>query len=232
MEFDQWQQMFTVLARTEIEMKRSSLSRAVFEMALLRVADVRPFKDIDALITAINKVEPEPETKSEAKTETVASEPPLPVITPEKKSFVVPETQVVKAVPVVAESQGEGVDPAKWGQIQQVISDKKSYFAHYLTVCDLVELSDNVIHLRVSDPYTKELMGKEENLSVIRAGVQTVCKRDVKVELSLPSSDAEKPVQDNKAEKKTPTGYNEKAKLAETEIIQEALEIFGGVVTR
>jgi DNA polymerase-3 subunit gamma/tau len=224
MDFDQWQQMFTVLARTETEMKRSSLSRAVFEMALLRVSDVRPFKNIDALITAINKVE--------AETETVAGEMPLPVATPEKKSFASAETHVVKAAPVVAESQGEGASPSKWGQIQQEISEKKSYFAHYLTVCDLVELSDKVIHLRVNDPYTKELIEKEENLSVIRAGVQTVCKRDVKVQLSLPSPDAEKPSSDNKAEKKTLTGYNEKNKIAESEIIQEALEIFGGVVTR
>jgi DNA polymerase-3 subunit gamma/tau len=228
MELDQWQQMFTVLARTETEMKRSSLSRAVFEMALLRVSDVRPFKSIDALITAINKEEP----KVEAKTETVVAEPPLPVATPEIKSIASPETQVVKAAPVPAESQGEGATPAKWGQIQQEISEKKSYFAHYLTVCDLVELSDNVIHLRVNDPYTKELIEKEENLSVIRAGVQTVCKRDVKVQLSLPSSGAEKPSSNNKAEKKTLTGYNDKKKIAETEIIQEALEIFGGVVTR
>jgi len=228
MDLDQWQQMFTVLARTETEMKRSSLSRAVFEMALLRVSDVRPFKNIDALITAINKAEPEIETA----TETVVGATPLPEATPEKKSFASSETQVVKAAPVVAESQGEGATPSKWGQIQQEISAKKSYFAHYLTVCDLVELNDKVIHLRVNDPYTKELIEKEENLSVIRAGVQTVCKQDVKVQLSLPSADAKKPAPDNKAEKKTLTGYTEKNKMAETEIIQEALEIFGGVVTR
>jgi len=228
MDLDQWQQMFTVLARTETEMKRSSLSRAVFEMALLRVSDVRPFKNIDALITAINKAEPE----IEAATETVVGATPLPEATPEKKSFASSETQVVKTAPVVAESQGEGATPSKWGQIQQEISAKKSYFAHYLTVCDLVELNDKVIHLRVNDPYTKELIEKEENLSVIRAGVQTVCKQDVKVQLSLPSPDAKKPAPDNKAEKKTLTGYTEKNKMAETEIIQEALEIFGGVVTR
>jgi hypothetical protein len=42
----------------------------------------------------------------------------------------------------------------------------------------------------------------------------------------------EKPSPDNKAEKKTLTGYNKKNKMAESEIIREALEIFGGVVTR
>ncbi len=215
MDPDQWHQMFTVLARTETEMKRSSLSRAVFEMALLRLADVRPFKNIDALISVINE------------SEASESEPPLPVATPEKKSFANPETITAK-VP----DESQAVSPSKWSEIKREISDKKSYFAHYLTVCDLVELNDSVIHLRVSDPYTKELIEKEENISAIRAGVQTVCKRDVKVQLSLPSASDEKPSTDNKAEKKTLTGYNKKDKIAESEIIQEALEIFGGVVTR
>ncbi len=67
---------------------------------------------------------------------------------------------------------------------------------------------------------------------VMHIWVQRVCKQNVKVQLSLPSPDAEKPSPDNKAEKKTLTGYNKKNKMAESEIIREALEIFGGVVTR
>jgi DNA polymerase III subunit gamma/tau len=223
---DQWQQMFTVLARTETEMKRSSLSRAVFEMAVLRLADVRPFKKIDALIEAINQTEPEKavhETFSQATTSTPGKEPSLSTN---------PETVVT---PVQAVRQDEGGSSNAWEKVKQEISGKKSYFAHYLMVCDLVELNDSVIHLQVSDPYTKELIAKEENISAIREGVQTVCKWTVKVQLSLPSQNAghpESPSPKNKAEKKTLNDYNKKNKIAESEIIQEALEIFGGVVTR
>jgi DNA polymerase-3 subunit gamma/tau len=224
LEPDQWHQMFAVLARAETEMKRSSLPRAVFEMALLRLADVRPFKNIDTLISAINQAEP------------VVPEMALPATRPSKESAprVDPEVEVAP-VPVPAEGQSEGLSPDAWGQIKQEIATKKSYFAHYLTVCDLVELNDSVIHLRVSDPYTKELMEKDENISAIRASVQAVAKRDVKVRLSLPlpnEGNRENPSPNNRAEKKNPTDYNKKGKIAESEIIQEALEIFGGVVTR
>jgi DNA polymerase-3 subunit gamma/tau len=254
MDPDQWQQTFTVLQRTEADMKRSSMARAVFEMALLRLLDVRPFKSIDALISAINEVEvaTQAETKTETKVETQTSRSatPKPTANPEKKTLAepepetivqkaplpTPETEPVASAPqpavAVAKSEGGGVSSADWGQIKQEITGKKPYFAHYLMVCDLVELNDKVIHLRVMDPYTKELIEKAENISAICAGVQSVCKSDVKVQLSLSTSDDERPAGDNKAEKKTPDGYNKKSKIAESEIIQEALEIFGGIVTR
>ncbi|MCH8312478.1 MAG: DNA polymerase III subunit gamma/tau [Nitrospinae bacterium] len=221
---DEWHQMFAVLARTETEMKRSSLARAVFEMAILRLADVRPFRKIDALIAAINQAE----------TEITVEETPLPATTPRKEASppANPETVVT---PVPAVRQDDGSSPSAWEQIKKEISEKKSFFGHYFMVCDLVELNDSVIHLRVSDPYTKELIEKEENISAIREGVQTVCQWDVKVQLSLSSpndGELESLSPNNRAEKKIVKDYNKKNKIAESEIIQEALEIFGGVVTR
>lgn len=223
---DQWQQMFTVLAHTESEMKRSSLSRAVFEMALLRLADVRPFKKIDALIEAINQAE----------AETTVQQTPLPTTTsaPGKEPSL-PSNPETVITPVLAERQGAGDSPSAWDEIKQEITGKKSYFGHYLMVCDLVELNDSVIHLQVSDPYTKELIAKEENISAIREAVQIVCNWAVKVKLSLPAQNEgnlENSSSKNMAEKKTLTDYNSKKKIAESEIIQEALDIFGGVVTR
>ena len=55
---DELQVMFSVLlTKAEMEMKRSSLSQMVFEMALLRLIETRPFKKIDELIDKINKSE-------------------------------------------------------------------------------------------------------------------------------------------------------------------------------
>jgi DNA polymerase-3 subunit gamma/tau len=224
MDKDEWQQMFTILARTETEMKRSSLARAVFEMAVLRLADVRPFKKIDALIEAINHAEPE----------TSVEKTPVPSPTFAKELPLNPNSETV-ITPVPAVRTGEGLSPSAWENIKKEISGKKPYFEHYLMVCDLVEFNDAVIHLQVSDPYTKELIEKAENISAIREGVQAVCQKDVKVQLSLPSqneSGSKGLSPKNKAEKKTLTDYNKKDKIAESEIIQEALEIFGGVVTR
>ncbi|MDH5764013.1 MAG: DNA polymerase III subunit gamma/tau, partial [Nitrospinota bacterium] len=54
---DQLQQIFHVLSKAEMEMKRSSLPQIVFEMAVLRLNDVRPLQEIDALIDKINTME-------------------------------------------------------------------------------------------------------------------------------------------------------------------------------
>ena len=54
---DELQQMFTILSRTETEMKRSSLGQMVFEMAILRLTETRPFKNIDDLIHKMNQAE-------------------------------------------------------------------------------------------------------------------------------------------------------------------------------
>ncbi len=221
---DAWHQMFTVLARTETEMKRSSLARAVFEMAVLRLADIRPFREIDAMIEAINQAE----------TEIAVEETPL-AATPSRGELSPPANPETVVTPVPTVRPNEGLSPSRWEQIKKEISGKKSYFAHYLMVCDLVELNDSVIHLQVSDPYTKELIEKEENISAIREAVQTVCQMDIKVQLSVPSPNDGGPESlspNNRAEKKNLKDYNKKNKIAESEIIQEALEIFGGVVTR
>ena len=53
---DELQQMFSVLSRTETEMKRSSLAQMIFEMSILRLADVRPFHRIDDMIKTINSL--------------------------------------------------------------------------------------------------------------------------------------------------------------------------------
>jgi len=175
------------------------------------------------LISAINQAE----------TEIAVEETPLPVtISPIEPSPPANPQAVVTPIPAVR--QDESLFPA-WEQIKKEISEKKSFFGHYFMVCDLVELNDSVIHLRVSDPYTKELIEKEENISAIREGVQTVCQWDVRVQLSLSSPNDGGPESlspNNRAEKKIVKDYNKKNKIAESEIIQEALEIFGGVVTR
>ncbi|MFQ5483342.1 MAG: DNA polymerase III subunit gamma/tau, partial [Nitrospinaceae bacterium] len=57
---DELQQMFQVLVRAEEDMKRSSLPRMVFEMAVVRLLDLRPYQALDALINQMNALEAEP----------------------------------------------------------------------------------------------------------------------------------------------------------------------------
>lgn len=230
---DQWQQMFTVLARTETEMKRASQSRAVFEMAILRLTDIRPFHKIDALIDTINKSVGE-----------LVDEPQRVIAPqPKKEQASVIETPVVEdaspkasassVVPPQKREQDAGASES-WEKIQREIVKRKASFGHYFMVCDFVELTDSEIHLSVADSYTKELIEKEENVKVIQDSVQAVSHREVQVKLSLQKqgeSGAGNAPANNGAEKKTPTDYNGNGQITESEIIREALDIFGGVVT-
>ncbi len=231
---DQWQQMFTVLARTETEMKRASQSRAVFEMAILRLTDIRPFHKIDALIDTINK---SAGTGGDAPRQVIAPQPrkeQAPALeTPVVEDQPPPEPSVSPVVPPQNREQDAGASES-WEKIQREIVKRKASFGHYFMVCDFVELTDSTIHLSVADTYTKGLIEKEENVQVIQDSVQAVSHRAVTVKLSLQKQGqggADNAPANNGAEKKTLTDYNGKGQIAETEILREALEIFGGVVT-
>ena len=78
------QQMFTILSRAETDIKRSSLGQMVFEMAILRLTETRPFKNIDNLIDKINQTELMQEQPSVALT--TQSDPIVPTMqsTPSK----------------------------------------------------------------------------------------------------------------------------------------------------
>jgi len=217
---DQLQQMFTVLSRAETDMKRASQAKAVFEMAILRLTDVRPFRKIDALIDAINRAESEPVEEEGM------------VIAPEPKKEQGPQSLEPAAS---GENREDGASSGSWEEIQREIVKRKASFGHYFMVCDFVELTDSAIHLSVTDSYTKELIEKEENVQVIQDSVQAVCQRAVKVKLVLKNQGdggAGKASANKGAEKKTPAGYNGKGAISESEIIREALDICGGVVTR
>ena len=231
---DELQQMFTVLSRAEMDMKRSPHSRFVFEMAVLRLADVRPFGKIDALIDAINRMEPE--APAQQPWPAVAVRKPQAAGEKISEALPDPEPQTQAVAHPEKTAGGAGTAKAQWERIKKEIAKRKASFGHYLMVCDLIELTDSEIHLGVNDAYTKELIETEDKLQAIREGVKAVLNRDVKVKLSLKTAVAEippSPGEDPEVKKKTPKDTNgAKGAIAESEIVQEALDIFGGMVIR
>ena len=89
------------------------------------------------------------------------------------------------------------------------------------------------MRLGFSDPYTMDLVGKEENFEALTQAVAQVCgKDDIKIKLQLgtpapPSAEAgsEPPPTPNKKAGK-------KASASEDEILRDALDVFGGTVIR
>ncbi len=206
---DELQVMFSVLSKAEMEMKRSSLSQMVFEMALLRLIETRPFKKIDELIEKINQAESddiEPVQHFSRKTDSKESSP--------VSITVNHNTQV------------------SWDQIKQQVARTKPFFEHYLEKCQVPVFSDKEIQLVFSDNFTFDLVEAPENIQFMKETIKIVCGHDVDIKLILDTSIQESPVQFAAEEKKKLITSETEKQKSESEIIQNALDIFGGIVVK
>ncbi len=210
---DELQQMFTILSRAETGMKRSSLAQMVFEMAILRLTETRPFKKIDDLIHKINQSEAQqaqplaPSTQSDsgaspAKTQSMAQ--------PENGSF----------------------DSSIWAKVRQEVSRKRPTFEHYLDKCQVLVLNEKEIQLMFSDSFTLEMVETPENIQFIKDMVRSASGHEVQVVLKLGEVRPTPNPSSSGQEKKTINDENQGRQKTELEIIQDALDIFGGTVVK
>ena len=201
---DELQQMFSVLSRTEAEMKRSSLAQMIFEMSILRLADVRPFHRIDDMIKTINSLEEKAEQPVVLST--------TPIINSVKDELKNQES--------VELSSGRCLDSGSiWQQIRQEICLRKPVFKHYLAQCKVLAFSESNLDLGFIDAITLDQVKNQENLQLVKDAVKLVCDREINVTLVL-SDKASVPVTNSAQDK------------SEAEIIRDALDVFGGVVIK
>ena len=202
---DEIQQMFNVISRAESEMKRSSLAQMIFEMAMLRLADVRPFQQVDEMIKAINSIEDQPPLQRILQTESnEQDENPSP---------------------------GNHFDPNQsWQQIKQEICARKPVFTHYLAQCEVVKFDELNLSLGFKDKITLDQMRDAENFYLLNDVVQSICNGEIKVELSL-NKKVTIPIKSNAVSNKKKT-ENKNINKSEAEIIQDALDVFGGTVIK
>ena len=233
---DALQQMFQVLSKAEMEMKRSSLPQILFEMAVLRLTDVRPLQEIDALIDKINTMEGPTSSGSSA---------PLPVrgeASPAKKAPPAPAQSAPKRdEPVDSPNipgdppQASTVSPSSqgaWQKIRSAASANKRSLGTYLDNCQLASLDAKEMRLNFPDPFTMGQVEKEENLAALKDAVTQVCGQSkLKITLQLgttasaPADDIPEPPAAEPAHAK-----GKKASASEEEILRDALDVFGGIV--
>jgi len=217
-EADELHQMFQVLSKAEMEMKRSSRPQMLFEMAVLRLTEVRPLREIDRLIDQINRME-EPSPVRDA----------------------VPAARKAEAAPAQpAPGRQDPVEPADpppppdtenntWQKIRSTAGAIKRPLGTYLDNCRLTALDGKEMHLSFPDPYTLGLVEKEENFAALKAAVAEVCGQpDIKIKLELASS----ALAAAKPEQPTSKGSGKKGSASEEEILKDALDVFGGIVIR
>ena len=217
---DELQQMFTILSRAETEMKRSSLGQMVFEMAILRLTETRPFKSIDDLIHKINQAEAEVQPAR-----TAAPTPVAPV--PQNNSST---SSAKTEQPSLTQPENGSFDSTTWTRIRQEVSRKRPAFEHYLDKCQVLALNEKEIKLMFSDSFTLEMVESPENVKFIKDMVQSVSGHDVQVVLKL--GEAKPSPSINTPEKKKLNDDSQGRQKTESEIIQDALDIFGGTVVK
>lgn len=216
---DELQQMFTILTRAETEMKRSSLGQMVFEMAILRLTETRSFKSIDDLIHKINQAEVEVQPARLAV--------PTPVaLIPQSDSGALS----AKIAPPIEQLENGSFDSTTWTKIRQEVSKKRPAFEHYLDKCQVLVLNEKEIRLIFSDSFTLEMVEGPENIKFIKEMVKLASGHEVQVILKLGETKPN-PVL-NKQEKKNLNEESKGRQKTESEIIQDALDIFGGTVVK
>lgn len=212
--------MFSILSRTEAEMKRSSLAQMIFEMSILRLVDVRPFYRIDDMIDKINLLEEE------------AKEPVDLAIAPSNPNKG--ESTNIKPVEFPLDQNSDlGFN---WEHIKQEVCARKSVFNHYLAQCKVLTFNETNLDLVFIDTITLEQVKSSENLQLVKDVVRHVCKKEINVTLSL-SNQTKVAVADVSSrfvskEKKKLNSLNQNRDKSEKEIIQDALDVFGGVVIK
>ena len=207
---DELQVMFVVLTKTEMEMIKSSVSQMIFEMALLRLIETRPFKKIDELIDKINQAE------------TNNSQPFSS--SPKNQS-----NNDESALSSCVVNQG---NPKSWDQIKQQILRAKPFFEHYLEKCQVLLLTEKQIHLEFRDKFTFDLIETPENIQFLKETVKSVCGWDANIKIAFNSHIEDVSAQTKKEEKKKSIDFKTEKQKSESEIIKDALDIFGGVVIK
>ena len=217
---DELQQMFSVLSRTETEMKRSSMAQMIFEMSILRLADVRPFHRIDDMIKAINALEEkgqQPVVLSTTSINSVQDE------LKKKESFEFSADRCLDS-------------SSNWQQIKQEICVRKPVFKLYLEQCKILAFSESSLDLGFIDGITLDQVKSQENIQLLKDAVKLVCDREINVTLVLSEKGSILDTNSSSnrlASKETNiNSFNQSQDKSETEIIQDALDVFGGVVIK
>ena len=221
---DELQQMFHALSKADLDMKRSSLPRTVFEMAVIRLLDVRPYQNVDDLIQKINAMTGEaPVAAPAAPSAPAASAPPQPVAPPAASPQQAAAPQAARPAKPVSSSSN------KWDEIKNRAGQAKRIFGTYLMQAEVLELSEDELHLAFPDPFTQGQVSKEENRALLKEIASEVMGNPgivVKLDCRPAESNNEPVLTENapgnkKGEKTSPT---------EQQLLKDAVEILGGTV--
>lgn len=262
LESDQLRQSFSILAKAEEDMRRSPLPQLIFEMAAIRLTDVRPYRDIGGLIEQINQLEDDspapaprvqvaPPPSQPTSRPPVVSAPPrqpnpeLAVAAPAPSRQPDPEPVVTAPEPLPdrVEEPVETLKPPpnigdwepRWRQAVADVCKKKPNFKLYLGSCKAEFEAPAKLIINVADSMTLSRLNDPANLDLIKESVNKFFGTSVQLELiEKKTLKTEEPtfgqnIDEDNGEIKE---YTEGGYQNDIQIIQDAIDIFGGKVIR
>lgn len=242
LEKDRLRQSFSILAKAEEDMRRSPLPQLIFEMAAIRLTDVRPYRDIDTMIEQINQMEDDlPTPAPRVQVAPTPSQPPVESASPQP----IPEPPVVASEPLPdrVEEPAETLKPSpniddwesRWREAVADICKKKPNFKLYLGSCRAEFEAPAKLTINVADSMTLQRIQDPSNFDLIKETLAKFFGTSIKLELiEKKTSKIEEPtisqnIDEDNSELKE---YNGNGYQNDMQIIQDAIDIFGGKVIR
>jgi DNA polymerase-3 subunit gamma/tau len=239
---EQMHRLFTILLKSEEEISRSPFPKVIMELALIKMATLRPLVPLDAIVDRLDTLESnltgtpsEPgigeSVREEESTNFEAEEAVIPVV--EGEEF--PGEPGRKA-----EVEAEAEDPRmanleeQWARLIDHIKAQNPILGSLLRYGRLLRLDDEKIEIGFEKgSFYLEKMSEEEN----RKQCEEVCRNVFEKELSLVLRDCSEVESDTGAEKgksEEPTDKERhlKKEAMENPAIQEAVKIFDGTIEK
>jgi DNA polymerase-3 subunit gamma/tau len=239
---EQMHRLFTILLKSEEEISRSPFPKVIMELALIKMATLRPLVPLDEIVDRLDTLESnltgtpsEPgigeSLREEESTDFEAEEAVIPVV--EGEEF--PGEPGRKA-----EVEAEAEDPRmanleeQWARLIDHIKAQNPILGSLLRYGRLLRLDDEKIEIGFEKgSFYLEKMSEEEN----RKQCEEVCRNVFEKELSLVLRDRSEVESDTGAEKgksEEPTDKERhlKKEAMENPAIQEAVKIFDGTIEK
>ncbi len=254
LESDRLRQSFSVLAKAEEDMRRSPLPQLIFEMAAIRLTDVRPYRDIGGLIEQINQLEDDLPAPAPAPSVQVAPPPPSrppvesapsqPVETVPRQPNPEPTVVASEPLPDRVEEPVETLKPppnigdweSRWRQAVADLCKKKPNFKLYLGSCRAEFEAPAKLIINVADSMTLLRLKDSANFDLIKEFVNKFFGASVQIELiEKKTLKTEEPTisQNIDGDNGELKEYNNEGGYQnDIQIIQDAIDIFGGKVIR
>ncbi len=241
LEADRLRLSFSVLAKAEEDMRRSPLPQLIFEMAAIRLTDIRPYREIGAMIEQINQME------EDLPSPAPVAQVPQPPFQPVEKT-VAPQPELAAApsapLPDRVEEPEEKLKPPvnigdwepKWRQAVADVCKKKPNFKLYMGSCRAEFESPSRLIINVADSMTLGRIKDPANFDIIKESVDKIFGTPIHIELiekKTPKTEEPTLNQNIDGDNGQLKEYNKESGYQnDIQIIQDALDIFGGRVLR